>query len=301
MAFRFRKKDRSVRHALRRIVREQIDNAVSAIEDEDHDSVKAIHEVRRRCKNVRGLLRLVRGAFEPFAEEDESFRETAHLLGGLRDASVLRDTFDRLTRKSGLVDNGWHHAFRSGLVAQAEAAEKALDPRLRLGEAGALLREARRRAGDWALSAEGWEAIGPGLEHTYARARTMFAEVGENPSVSLHHELRKHVRHHWNHMRLLRPVDAKFVAPRIELAGEFAERLGRHHDLAVFERTLRGDPDAFGSDREVEAILVLARRYRTMLEEQCHRHGRKLLALEVEDLGKRLGDSWDKWTAQRWK
>lgn len=296
MAFRFRKKDRSVAHAVRRIVREQIDKAVAAVEDED-DPVLAVHEVRRRCKNVRGTLRLVRGSFPPFAEEDESFRETARLLGGLRDAHVLQDTFDRLTRKYGEVDNGWHRDFRRGLEAKAHATGRALDPGIRLGEARALLAEARRRSSGWELTNDGWKSIAPGIEHSYARATSLFADIGAGPSDELHHELRKHVRFHWNHLRLLRRIDPKFIRPRMALAGELADRLGKHHDLAVFEATVRSDPSAFGSDREVEATLILARRYRTMVEEQCFREARKLLALEPGDYVARLHDAWRAWHA----
>jgi hypothetical protein len=300
MAFRFRKKERSVAHGLRRIAREQIDKAVVAVEDaNDHGA--AIHEVRRRCKNVRGLLRLVRESFPAFAEEDASFRETAHLLGGLRDAKVLRNTFERLTKKYSQIDNGWHREFRRGLEQKHRTASKEHDSGLRLGEARALLREARRRTGDWELTADGWEAIAPGIALSFARAAELFARIGDSGSDELHHELRKHVRYHWSHLRLLRRGDAKFVRPRLELAGDLADRLGKHHDLAVFERTVRGDPGAFGSDRDVEATLVLARRYRTMVEQQCHREARQLLSLEPDQLVGRLGDAWGEWRSQRRK
>jgi len=172
---------------------------------------------------------------------------------------------------------------------------------LRLGEARALLREARRRTGEWELTADGWDAIAPGLALTYTRAVEQFVWIGEGESDELHHELRKHVRYHWNHLRLLRRVDAKFLRPRIELAGDLADRLGKHHDLAVFERTVRGDPGAFGSDRDVEATLILARRHRTMVEQQCHREAHQLLSLEPERLVGRLGDAWAEWRPQRRK
>ena len=95
MAYRFRRKDRSVEHALRRIAREQVDKAVSSIDDEE-DQAATIHDVRRRCKKLRGLIRLVGLSFEAYRDENADFREIGKLLGGLREARVLKDTFDLL-------------------------------------------------------------------------------------------------------------------------------------------------------------------------------------------------------------
>ena len=52
MAYRFRRKDRSVEHALRRIAREQVDKAVTSIDDEEDQTSETIHDVRRRCKKL---------------------------------------------------------------------------------------------------------------------------------------------------------------------------------------------------------------------------------------------------------
>ncbi len=290
MAYRFRSDDHSVEHAVRRIAREQIDKAATSIEDGEDRSV-AIHDVRKRCKKLRGLVRLVRPVFELYADENADFREIGRLLGGAREMAVLSDTYAQLAQHFEQIDQQAQFRFKEGLQAQ----EQAVDPAERLGEVRERLRLARARVGDWSLAADGWEAIGPGLMQTYLRARTALERIGTSHAPSRYHELRKRVKYHWHHMRLLRPLHPKELAARIHLAAEVGDRLGEHHDLAMLGAALRRSPDAFGSAAEVETAQALARRQRIALEEQCLREARRLLAESAESLTERLGAEWAKW------
>ena len=290
MAYRFRRKDRSVEQALRRIAREQVDKAVTSIDDEE-DQAATIHDVRRRCKKLRGLIRLVGPSFEAYRDENADFREIGKLLGGLREARVLKDTFDHLAESYEQIDPQSRREFRRALQVQHQVDH----PAERLAEARERLLEARRRIVDSSLAADGWEAIGPGLMRTAIRARTAFERIGGSHAPGLHHELRKQVKYHWHHMRLLRPIAPKEIKPRADLAAELADRLGEHHDLAVLEDALRGDHGAYGVPHDVDAVLVLARRHRVLLEEQCLRLTRHLVAGGAESLTERLGSEWAAW------
>ena len=52
MPYRLRDSDRSVPEGVRRIAGEQLDRAIDAIDQ--LDPAEAIHEVRTRCKKLRG-------------------------------------------------------------------------------------------------------------------------------------------------------------------------------------------------------------------------------------------------------
>ena len=56
--------DESVEEAVQRIVREQIDKAIDEINDRELDRHETVHQVRKRCKKIRGLIRLVRPQLE---------------------------------------------------------------------------------------------------------------------------------------------------------------------------------------------------------------------------------------------
>jgi CHAD domain-containing protein len=63
MAYRLKRDDRSVQEGVRRIAREQIARMLRVIDSASVDTEKAVHDLRKSCKKVRGLLRLVMPAF----------------------------------------------------------------------------------------------------------------------------------------------------------------------------------------------------------------------------------------------
>ncbi len=85
MAYRIKKGDKSVQAGLRRIADEQIGRALGEIDDDDLDFAEKVHQVRKRCKKLRGLIRLVRPAFDDYSAENGAFRDAAQMLSGVRD------------------------------------------------------------------------------------------------------------------------------------------------------------------------------------------------------------------------
>ncbi|WP_153558836.1 CHAD domain-containing protein [Roseimaritima sediminicola] len=76
------KREESLEQAVRRIACEQIDKAVAELDDPRLSRPQAVHQLRKRCKKLRGLLRLVRPAMEKtYAKENACFRDTALTVG----------------------------------------------------------------------------------------------------------------------------------------------------------------------------------------------------------------------------
>ena len=130
---------------------------------------------------------------------------------------------------------------------------------------------------------------------TLIHARAALERIGGSHAPDLHHELRKHVKYHWHHLRLLRPIAPKEIKRRAELANELGDRLGDHHDLATLEAALRGDRAALGSEHEADALEAFARHERVSLEEQSLRLARQLLSESAESLTERLSAEWHSW------
>ena len=101
MAFRFQPSDETVESAVRRIACAELDAALAAIRAAERPPGRVVHEVRRRCKALRGLIRLVRPAFPSFAAENAALRDIARQLAGVRDGAVLADTLARLAGSDG--------------------------------------------------------------------------------------------------------------------------------------------------------------------------------------------------------
>ena len=295
MAYRFKRNDASVESAVRRIAGEQIEGAIASI---DAGDTAAVHDVRKCCKKLRGLLRLIRPAFPDYAEENAAFRATAAMISHARDAKVMEDTFDALVER---------YADRIDAPALASLRERFARDRViaddnglaeALGGAREQLVAARERADRWALSEAGWKALRGGLEKTYARARKDAREARANPGGETLHELRKRIKYHWYQSRLLENLWPEMMAARRDLARDLSEMLGDHHDLTVFEERLSADPEAFGDPRTVEVVIGLAHARRAALEEEAWPMVDRLLAQSPGALVEQLAVLWRVWRAE---
>jgi hypothetical protein len=96
MAFEL-EKDETARKGIRRIACNRIEKALEAIGGKSSSmSDHAVHEVRKRFKEIRGVLRLVRDEIgeKTFNRENQIFRDAGRPLSKLRDAKVMIDSLD---------------------------------------------------------------------------------------------------------------------------------------------------------------------------------------------------------------
>src|SRR6056297_195459 len=96
-------RDESVEDGVRRIAREQLDDAVDDLENLiDDDPADAVHDVRKRCKKVRGLVRLVRPSLgeDTYRVANDTARDAGRHLSDLRDATALMETFELVVDRS---------------------------------------------------------------------------------------------------------------------------------------------------------------------------------------------------------
>src|SRR5262245_18163585 len=91
--------DESLRKSLRRIVRHQMDAVMEELQGTPKGPRdEAVHEARKSLKKIRAVLRLVRPVIgeKAYRRENTCFRDAARPLTEVRDARILRETFDKL-------------------------------------------------------------------------------------------------------------------------------------------------------------------------------------------------------------
>lgn len=98
MAYRINTACPGMTKAVRGIAVEQLDTALALIEGAGDSPHKTVHEVRKACKRMRGLLRLIAPGFADFAKEDRAVAKAARRLSNLRDAAAMVETFDALKK-----------------------------------------------------------------------------------------------------------------------------------------------------------------------------------------------------------
>ena len=300
MGYRF-ERDETVGDAFRRIASTQSDKALdevgsAAANPADED---AIHDCRKRCKKIRGLIRLVRPALDQatYRAANEAFRDAARELSSLRDAQALLATFDSVvaapTEPPRLDD---FESVRAELVRRAGTEPDGDDAGASTFErAGDLLRAGHDLVVDADLHADGWGAVRGGLAQTYRRGRDALEVVYDDPTPDNFHELRKRAKYSWYHLRLLGPSAPAILDPLAKQFERLAEGLGDAHDLAVLRVQLDDDPDSFGGEATVHAALELLDQHREKLEHDGVSLAEQLYAEPPKPFARRLERYWDAW------
>ena len=294
MAYRLKHKDSSVGDAVRRIADEQIGKALASIDSAER--AEAVHDVRKRCKKLRGLIRLVRPAFGDYSDENAAFRDIARMISGARDAKVMQDTYDLLMADhDGSLDRTALGPIRRQFTMERKSRIEDGDVDDHLDEARERLVEARERAQSWTLDDDGWDAVAGGLKKTYGRAVDAAEKARDCPDGEQFHELRKRVKYHWYHCRLLENLWPDMMATRKHAAKQLSDILGDHHDLHVFAGRLAQDPDGFGSSADVEVAIGLARARQARLEAQAWPILNRMLVQKPKVLGRHFEALWNVW------
>ncbi|MFW5655749.1 MAG: CHAD domain-containing protein [Roseicyclus sp.] len=293
MAYKIGTKDGEVQDALRRIADEQIGRALAELAEDGTDFAGMVHQVRKRCKKLRGLLRLVRPAFDAYATENASFRDAARRISGIRDARTLIETYDAVAEHfAEAIDRRAFAPIRARLTRDAAAVRDDPDTIDRLAVFRTEMEAARGRAAGWRLEADGFDAVSGGLGRTYARARSRMQDAWAAPDVAAMHEWRKRVKYHWYHARLLREIHPDMMAPHVAAMDELSELLGDHHDLAVLDARLAEGAGEFGPKTDVAAFRALVGQRMEALEDAAFSRGRLVLAERKKALVKRWGAYW---------
>lgn len=283
--------------AVQRIVREQVDRALRALDDPEEDLHEKVHETRKRCKKIRGALRLCRPAFEnSYRAENAWYRDAARTLSDLRDAHAFLGTFDALMERfDGEVDRRRFAAFRQTLVERRDALAEAQELRARLAAARERLAAGRPRIDGWRLDTTGFDALGPGVGRSYRRARVAMRAAYEEPAAARFHEWRKRTKYHRYHCRLLRNLWKPVLDPRRDEVKRLSDRLGEAHDLAELRAALSEEEARFGARRNLDDLLALLERRQAELRAWSEPLGRALFAEKPKRLVGRLETCWDAW------
>jgi len=304
MAYCIRKKE-FVADAVRRVAGEQLDKAITELKDQQADRHQTVHQVRKRCKKLRGLLRLVRPALgETYRSENAFFRDLAGDLSAVRDAQSVLDCFVQLTQRES--DGGMLASIRQKLAGRRRRiADSQMNLAERLADMQDKLCEARQRTRTWQLSDDGFSAIETGLRKTYARARRVLMRLRQGCAAGSEgdstfpdadwHDLRKSVKYHWYHMRLLHRIWPEMVQVRRRAAKKLGDTLGDDHDLSVLSSILTAESELFGSAEEAQFCLTLIDRRREQLHGKALPVAKRLFAENPRGFAKVFRKYWREW------
>ena len=240
MTFYFRP-DEPLDSEVLRVAAHEVESTLQLIDTSD-DIHSTVHEVRRCCKRIRALLRLVRpGLVGRFEADNRIYADIARRLSRFRDAAVVLQTFDVLVADA---DFGSARdalpALRQCLGELNADQDASQDDAIRnaLKEVREKLIAARRQIARWHLHGDATNAVCKGAKRTYRRSRIHWKAVQQSASDTAFHEWRKEVKYHWTQLQLMDQLCAGGLSNRIEQVYELSQDLGELQDLVVFEAAL---------------------------------------------------------------
>ena len=293
MGYHFKPGER-FRDGVRRVAREEIDHAIAEIDDPELDRHEAVHQVRKRCKKIRAVLRLVRPRMKKrYSAENAFFRDAARKLSDLRDAQAQIETFTLLMDENEARRRRFAPVYDT-LTAQRDAlAHEEGELETRLAAFRADMCGARDRVAEWPIRGKDFDVVGKGLAKTYRRGRNALDNAYAEGSSAAFHEWRKRVKYHWYHVRLFEygwpPV---FNALRDELK-KLSDYLGDDHDLAVLRDRITAAPDDYGPGETVQGFLELLDARRKQFETEAQPLGWRVYAAKPKCIAAAWRACWE--------
>ncbi|MCA9132237.1 MAG: CHAD domain-containing protein [Planctomycetales bacterium] len=298
MAFQITRKE-SVQKAVRRIAGELLRKNLVELDKAEQCRDEVVHAVRKRCKRLRGLLRLVRPSLgKTYSRENQAIRDAARLLSTSRDARSMIDTYDDLLAQLGPAAEADRFApIRTELVFRLRRAgsEEIIDQLSRFGKKMAA---AEQRLDSWELSANGFAAIEGGLRKTHRQARCQMEQAWKQPTSESLHEFRKQVKYHLYHVQILQELWPALLKPYASELSRLGSLLGEDHNLAVLRTAVEAESHCWGEEDQRMAFLGLLDQRRKQQLALARPLGRRLFAESSRAWVKRIGSYW-KVRAQR--
>jgi CHAD domain-containing protein len=293
--------DESVEEGIKRIANEEINQAIKEIDNPRLKRSEAIHEVRKHCKKIRGVLRLVRPQFEQtYQFENAWFRDTAKGLAELRDAEAIIETYDSLLDQ--FDDQVERRAFAPIRRALTLRREKLIEETGNLNEKlkkiRARMEKAAGRVVDWQLNVDEFDGIDGGLVATYRRARKTMGAAYNDPTAENFHEWRKQAKYHYYYMELLRELWKPVIRSLVKEADELSDLLGDDHNLDVLHKTLLKSPKQYGKKRDIQVLVGLIDRRSAELRVEANTIGARVFAEKPKALGRRFRRYWETWRSE---
>ncbi|MBY3175928.1 CHAD domain-containing protein [Rhizobium leguminosarum] len=260
MAYRIRP-DADFTKAFRSVATEQLERAVTILEERPDGAHEAIHSFRKNLKRLRSLYRLVAREVPNFqAQENARLRDTARSLSAIRDAAALIGTAEYLQHAArGKEESealGRIVTILEGRRDWMAQAESGLEQRL--AETSDVLTEAIAALD--AISFDGGHRknarmLAKSWRRTARKAKTALAACHGEASADDFHDLRKRTYDYRLYHALLRDVWPGAMKAKRDAAKELVEDLGHIHDLTVLSALVEAEPQLFTRNDDLAHLL----------------------------------------------
>ncbi len=223
------------------IARSLNDRIVEDIEGSEGDELESAYGARKKLTRRRAVFRLMRHVdADAYAAENQRCRDAGRALGPFRDRDVEGRALDELVAYfSPALDEGLFEHLRERLAARraSEAlADNGIRAALNFARAHAHLTRATLNELKWQEVDP--KAIARSVAGDYKKARKLQAKVASDRVHEDAHRMRKYIKYHWLHVRLLRPVWPGDYRQHQAQLRAIVDDLGALQDIEVLDAAL---------------------------------------------------------------
>ena len=291
--------DRSTRAALERIIDKLAQAGIDEVAAKGQRA--SLHNLRKRTKELRGLLRLMRPGLHKAKTHDRALRDAARALSRARDFEVMLSRFDAAVAPLPEPERF------DGLRQQIVDARTAIDDDYiapAIADYAATLTSCQAELARLRLSDKASKLLWSGIDTTYRMARKQKAiaakSLARDFDATPFHEWRKSVKRHWYQARFLEKIRPKKMQAHIKAVDDLGELLGDHNDLDVMmafldARTGLSPEDCAARDIFRQHVLV----QRQELAQAALALADKTLAKPPKALVKKWRGWWQDWCKGR--
>ncbi|MEL6309190.1 MAG: CHAD domain-containing protein [Chloroflexota bacterium] len=283
----------SVPDGIRRIIREQAEDALAQLQVTGDERDTAIHSARKAFKRIRAALRMVRKEIgdDVFSEQNALYRDIARELSPVRDAYMVIQTLDSVSNQ--IEDDAITKAtssLRDKLDDNYQKVRQDFWQTDTVVTVSQRLSDAMTHIDTLPIQHNGFKAFKKSIKQVYKRGqKQMIVAYTSVPQPEPFHEWRKRVKYLRYHMEILQSIHSE-ITPLHTKFDELSEVLGTVNDLAVLHERLSNYPATkFGAGRHLLAILDYQR---GRLEKSIHDDGETLYAMSPNAFVKQINEWW---------
>lgn len=263
---------------LRQRALDLVDAAIATLHENSPDRDKAVHDVRRRLKELRAVAELLRNRLPHHGRSDRQlFRDAGRTLASARDSKASVEAFDRLREHYAEEWTPRQFLKIRGVLSRRLTSDLGTQDAHMLVEVlvDALLVE-RRRVAAWPVDGMRQDQLWDAIRRSYRRSRRAMSAAHETKSPELLHRWRRRVKTHWYHAQLVTRSGLAQLDERAKALRKLSRILGNHHDLVVIDQLLEKSPDEFGSPAYVKRFCGFVERRMRRLEDDALSLGSEL-------------------------
>lgn len=291
MKYNFKHKT-SVENNIKQIACGILKEAENECKNSVGNEAEVIHELRKKCKRIRGLLRIVKYSIgKTYIKENRFYRNLARELSISRDNYAAIETIVKLSKNLNFPLN--HEATQETFDYFEKRTDMIKNEKLIEGFE-IKISNSLERIDNWELKGDGFNAIKKGLKSTYQQGIKMMTTASLSSSPENFHEWRKHAKYLNYQFELITPIWRNIIESYINETERFSELLGYDHDLSLLN--IKINHANFNLDEVIKKqLLVSIQSEHIKNRKEIFILGKKIYHEKPECFIKRIESLWNIW------